>query len=86
MTSRPLVDFTHDFVENGGFREIQGVDLAAIQASVKPAAAIPKLARKAGLTIVNTREGHEPGLRDCPTCKVGCNPLSCTDTKQTFGR
>ena len=64
------VDFQRDFIESGGFGEIQGGDLTAVQASVKPAAAILQLARKAGLTIVHTREGHEPDLLDCPTPKV----------------
>lgn len=82
VTSRLLVDFQRDFMEDGGFGEIQGGNLAAVQASVKPAAAILKLARKAGLTVVHTREGHEPGLRDCPTCKVSCNAFSCTDAKK----
>jgi nicotinamidase-related amidase len=45
--------------------------LTAVQESAKPAAAVLKLARQAGLTVIHTREGHEPGLRDCPTCKVG---------------
>ena len=81
MTSHHLVDFQRDFLEGGGFREIQGGNLAAVQESVKPAAAILKLARKAGLTVVHTREGHEPGLRDCPTSKVGSSPIYCVDTK-----
>jgi nicotinamidase-related amidase len=65
------VDFQRDFLENGGFGEVQGGNLAAVQASVKPAAAVLELARRAGLTVVHTREGHEPDLRDCPTSKVG---------------
>lgn len=81
MTSHHLVDFQRDFLEGGGFGEIQGGNLAAVQESVKPAAAILKLARKAGLTVVHTREGHEPGLRDCPTSKVGSSPIYCVDTK-----
>src|ERR1700722_6418481 len=71
MTSiSPPVDFQRDFLEDGGFGEIQGGDLTAVQAAVRPTAAILKLARRAGLRVVHTREGHEPGLRDCPTCKV----------------
>lgn len=81
MTSHHLVDFQRDFLEDGGFGEIQGGNLAAVQASVKPAAAILKLARKAGLTVVHTREGHEPGLRDCPTSKVGSSHFYCVGTK-----
>jgi nicotinamidase-related amidase len=69
-TALILIDFQRDFLENGGFGEIQGGKLTAVQAAVKPAAAMLKLARRAGLTVVHTREGHEPGLRDCPTSKL----------------
>ncbi|KIM37908.1 hypothetical protein M413DRAFT_448173 [Hebeloma cylindrosporum] len=69
-TALILVDFQRDFLENGGFGDLQGGNLAAVQASVGPAAAVLKLARRVGLTVVHTREGHEPGLRDCPTCKL----------------
>jgi nicotinamidase-related amidase len=69
------VDFQRDFLEDGGFGQIQGGNLEAVQASVKPAATVLKLARRAGLTVVHTREGHEPGLRDCPTCKVSPSSL-----------
>ena len=64
------VDFQRDFIEEGGFGEVQGGSLAAVQDAVKPAAKILKLSRRAGLMVVHTREGHEPSLRDCPTCKV----------------
>lgn len=64
------VDFQRDFLEDGGFGEIQGGNLAAVQASIGPASAVLKLARRAGLTVVHTREGHDPTLRDCPTPKV----------------
>jgi Isochorismatase family len=70
ITIASLVDFQRDFLEDGGFGEVQGGNLTAVQESVKPAAAVLKLARRAGLTVIHTREGHEPGLRDCPTCKV----------------
>lgn len=78
-----LVDFQRDFLEEGGFGEVQGGNLAAVQESVKPAAAVLKLARKAGFTVVHTREGHEPGLRDCPTCKVGRKSFPSTHAKQS---
>jgi len=80
----PLVDFQRDFVEDGGFGEIQGGNLAAVQAAVKPAAALLKIARRAGLKVVHTREGHEPGLRDCPTCKVRPGSFHLDRCQQIF--
>jgi Isochorismatase family len=64
------VDFQRDFIEEGGFGHLQGGDLSTVQAAVPIAVKVLRLARKAGLTVVHTREGHEPGLKDCPTPKV----------------
>jgi hypothetical protein len=75
------VDFQRDFLEDGGFGEIQGGNLTAVQASIGPASAVLKLARRAGLTVVHTREGHDPTLRDCPTAKV-CLKRSYSDESQ----
>jgi hypothetical protein len=67
------VDFQRDFIEEGGYGEIESSNhLAAVQEAVKPAVALLQLSRRAGLTIVHTREGHEANLTDCPTCKVPC--------------
>lgn len=57
-------------MEPGGFGEVQGGNLEAVQASVGPASKILDLARKSGLTVIHTREGHVQDLRDCPSCKV----------------
>jgi len=73
------VDFQRDFIETGGFGEIQGGDLTAVKASVGPAAAVLKFARRAGLMVVHTREGHEPSLRDCPTSKASPNSFTRMD-------
>lgn len=78
------VDFQRDFLEDGGFGEVQGGNLTAVQASVGPAAAVLKLARRAGMTVVHTREGHEPGLRDCPTCKVRLIFFHLNSCQQAF--
>jgi allophanate hydrolase len=81
-TALLLIDFQRDFLESGGFGDVQGGNLAAVQASVRPATAVLALARRAGLTIVHTREGHEPGLRDCPTCKL-TRQANAPDSKHT---
>lgn len=65
------VDFQKDFIEPGGFGEIQGANLKDVQASVEPAKRLLNLARRSKLgAIIHTREGHDPSLNDCPTPKV----------------
>lgn len=62
-------------MEPGGFGEVQGGNLAAVQASVGPASRILEAARRIGLTVVHTREGHIRDLSDCPSCKVPSSSL-----------
>ncbi len=55
-----------DFVEPGGFGETLGNDVTRLQAIIPATAALIAGFRKAGLTIVHTRECHRPDLADCP--------------------
>jgi hypothetical protein len=64
------VDFQGDFILEGGFGEVQGANLKSVQDAVGPAKKLLDLSRKAGLTVIHTREGHDPSLKDCPTPKV----------------
>ena len=69
-TALLVIDMQRDFILNGGFGDIQGGNLADVQASVAPTKDLLEACRHAGLTIVHTREGQVPDMSDCPSSKV----------------
>ncbi len=68
-TALIVIDMQRDFVEPGGFGETLGNDVTRLQAIIAATAALIAGFRKAGLTIVHTRECHRPDLADCPPAK-----------------
>jgi nicotinamidase-related amidase len=74
-----VIDMQRDFLLEGGFGEIQGGNLEAVQASIGPTKALLKACRQAGITVFHTREGHVPDLSDCPSSKLvrqAASPIS----------
>jgi nicotinamidase-related amidase len=69
-TALLLIDMQRDFVEPGGFGETLGNDVSILQAVVPPLQAVLADARRRGLTVIHTREGHRPDLSDCPPAKL----------------
>lgn len=70
QTALLVIDMQRDFISTGGFGEIQGGDLTAVQASVMPTSELLRACRDAGMTIFHTREGHMPDLSDLPSSKL----------------
>lgn len=64
-----VIDMQRDFVEPGGFGESLGNNVALLQAIVPTTARLLAGFRKAGLTVIHTRECHRPDLSDCPPAK-----------------
>jgi nicotinamidase-related amidase len=69
-TALLLIDMQRDFVEPGGFGETLGNDVSILQAVVAPLQAVLADARRRGLMVIHTREGHRPDLSDCPPAKL----------------
>lgn len=69
-TALLVIDMQRDFICAGGFGEIQGGNLEAVQASIPPTRSLLEACRNAGLQIFHTREGQVPSLADCPSSKL----------------
>ena len=79
-TALLMIDMQRDFVEPGGFGETLGNDVSLLRSSIEPCKDLLETARKVGLFVIHTREGHRPDLADLqaakrdrgnPTMKIG---------------
>src|SRR5258706_5866922 len=68
-TALVVIDMQRDFIEPGGLGETLGNDVRRLQAIIPTARRLLQMCRKAGMTIVHTRESHRADLSDCPPAK-----------------
>src|SRR5271170_3951257 len=64
-----IIDMQRDFLEPGGFGESLGNDVGLLRRTIEPTRRLLDAARRSGLTVIHTREGHRPDLADLPPAK-----------------
>jgi nicotinamidase-related amidase len=84
-TALVIIDMQRDFLLKGGFGDLQSASqLSAVQKIVPATLSVLQACRKAGVTVIHTREGHEPSLLDCPPPKLTRQKASPTSTRHTL--
>ncbi|NEQ55183.1 MAG: cysteine hydrolase [Leptolyngbya sp. SIO3F4] len=64
-----IIDMQRDFLEPGGFGEALGNDVSRLQAIIPTVQQLQQTFRDRGLPIIQTKEGHQADLEDCPPAK-----------------
>ncbi|WP_339847805.1 isochorismatase family cysteine hydrolase [uncultured Halopseudomonas sp.] len=64
-----LIDMQRDFCAPGGYADKAGLDIQRLRAPIPAQQALLSAARRAGMLVIHTREGHRANLTDLPDWK-----------------
>jgi biuret amidohydrolase len=64
-----IIDMQRDFVDPGGFGQALGNDVSLLRKAVPSTKRVLDAARRLGMLVIHTREGHRPDLADLPPSK-----------------
>ena len=64
-----VIDMQRDFCAPGGYADQAGLDIERLRAPIEPIRQLLLAARRCGLFVVHTREGHRADLSDLPETK-----------------
>ena len=69
-TALIIIDMQRDFIEPGGFGSSLGNDVSKLRQAIEPCQALLTAARRLGMMVIHTREGHRADLSDAHPAKV----------------
>ena len=69
-TALLVIDMQRDFLDPGGYAATAGMNIDALRHPIQAMRKLLGVARRLGMLVVHTREGHRPDLSDCPPAKL----------------